>query len=135
MDLGLLVRLLRKLSNSSKNKIYYFQKGGVLSRALSFFRKDEINMSLAMKCDRCGKLYEFYDNGDFNGVSAIKKLKNQNYLDRGTFDLCPECRASFDKWLHLPEIEKNATDDDIQSVRRKLSEHRFSAEEYAGCIF
>lgn len=92
-------------------------------------------MSLAMKCDRCGKLYEFYDNGDFNGVSAIKKLKNQNYLDRGTFDLCPECRASFDKWLHLPEMGKNVTDDDIQSVQRKLSEHRFSAEEYAGCIF
>lgn len=84
-------------------------------------------MSLAMKCDRCGKLYEFYDNGDFNGVkaiksdrfeklyefygngdfndiTAIKRLKNRNYIDNNTFDLCPECRASFDKWLHLPEI-------------------------------
>ena len=92
-------------------------------------------MSLAMKCDRCGKLYEFYDNGDFNSITTIKKLKNRNYIGNNTFDLSPECRASFDKWLHLPEMGKNVTDDHIQSTQRKLSEHRFSAEEYAGCIF
>ena len=97
-------------------------------------RKDERNMSLAMKCDRCGKLYEFYDNGDFNGITTIKKFKNQNYIDGNTFDLCPECRASFDKWLHLPEMGKNVIDDNTQSMRRKLYEY-CNVTRCAECIF
>lgn len=67
-------------------------------------------MSLARKCDRCGKLYEIYkvkgSNKDFNGVETIEILNNRNYQGKDIFDLCLECRDSFDEWLHLPGIIK-----------------------------
>lgn len=66
-------------------------------------------MSLAKKCDRCGKFYEFYKikgNNDFNGVATIEILNNRNYHSKDILDLCSECRDSFDEWLHLPGIIK-----------------------------
>ena len=67
-------------------------------------------MSSAKKCDRCGKLYEIYkiksNNKEFNGVATIEVLRDQRYKDVSAFDLCIECRDSFDEWLHLPGIIK-----------------------------
>lgn len=71
-------------------------------------------MSLAKKCDRCGKLYEIYkvkgSNKDFNGVATIEILNNRNYQGKDILDLCSECRDSLDEWLHLPGIIKKDGD-------------------------
>lgn len=67
-------------------------------------------MAVALKCDRCGILYEIYkvkgSNKDFNGVATIEIFNNRNYQGKDILDLCPECRDSLDEWLHLPGIIK-----------------------------
>lgn len=69
-------------------------------------------MALAKKCDRCGRLYEFYDkdeNGNkcYNALSPICR-DEVNIIDGrwDAKDLCPECRDSFNEWLNLPGIIK-----------------------------
>ena len=67
-------------------------------------------MAVALKCDRCGKLYELYkvkgSNKDFNGVATIEILNSRNYQSKDVLDLCSECRDSLDEWLDLPGIVK-----------------------------
>lgn len=69
-------------------------------------------MSLAKKCDRCGKLYEHYKkdkegNDCYNALYPVCFDEAKNHHVRwNSKDLCPECRDSFDEWLHLPGIIK-----------------------------
>lgn len=69
-------------------------------------------MALAKKCDRCGKLYEHYEkdkegNACYNALSPICFDKTKDHYVRcNSKDLCPECRDSFEEWLHLPGIIK-----------------------------
>ena len=59
-------------------------------------------MAIARKCDRCGKLYEYYPKGNkvqHNGVQRIYRHKNGN-LDYGEiFDFCPECMNAFNEFM------------------------------------
>lgn len=53
-------------------------------------------MSLARKCDVCGKLYEQYSTiskGKPNGIMLIRWCRNSssNYDSINGFDLCPSC--------------------------------------------
>ena len=59
-------------------------------------------MALAKKCDRCGKLYEFY------GTNSKSNAIIPAYIDRTGFiatkfsawDLCPKCKEDFEMWLN-----------------------------------
>lgn len=50
-------------------------------------------MSKALKCDRCGTLYELYGSGrkGFNSVAIISKDQLGTYDAVEKYDLCPEC--------------------------------------------
>lgn len=50
-------------------------------------------MSLANKCDRCGKLYERRVNND---AYKIKKILPYTEVD---IDLCSECQEAFEKFM------------------------------------
>lgn len=67
-------------------------------------------MSLAKKCDRCGKYYT-HKTVDIRGfkVNAIalydRETDNRSFMTRNVIDLCPMCLESFDGWLNV-EKEK-----------------------------
>lgn len=60
-------------------------------------------MSLAKKCDRCGKFYEHYPIGNPPGVyNTINKIRRslEGTIDfYNTIDLCPDCMASFERFM------------------------------------
>lgn len=61
-------------------------------------------MTLAKKCDRCGKLYEPKDinvhGAIVNGLGLIiRGARNDNVINQRLFDLCPECLVSLAGWL------------------------------------
>ena len=55
-------------------------------------------MSLAKKCDICGKLYEYYSGK--NGLS-IECVNMRGVVDRTTrtYDCCPECMEALEKFI------------------------------------
>lgn len=60
----------------------------------------------AMKCDRCGKLYEHYDGSETfektekaNAVFLIDRDLDKKHWPRKTYDLCPECMRKFEDFL------------------------------------
>ena len=59
-------------------------------------------MAIAKKCDRCGKLYEGYhvkeDDCGTNGIAEISMEITNVYEVMEVFDLCPECKKSFEEW-------------------------------------
>lgn len=60
-------------------------------------------MAFAKKCDRCGKLYEEYniknDSKNINGIQTLNIDYKRKFYSHKPFDLCPECKDSFEKWL------------------------------------
>lgn len=60
-------------------------------------------MALAKKCDRCGKLYEYYPNGNKLKTNAIRKcmVLSDGYLSysENIHDLCSECMKAFDEFM------------------------------------
>ena len=63
-------------------------------------------MSLARKCDRCGKFYETYAGQDandfgFNSVTLKDVDNGGDYCVRKHFDLCKECSAKLEEWLKM----------------------------------
>ena len=60
-------------------------------------------MALAKKCDRCGKLYEYYPAGskvEFNGVRRVKIRPDGAQSDcSSNIDFCPECMSAFDRFM------------------------------------
>lgn len=55
----------------------------------------------AKKCDRCGKLYEIdpkTKNDDKLKLVRLKETRAKN-LYRRSFDLCPQCEDSLEKWF------------------------------------
>ena len=65
-------------------------------------------MASAKKCDRCGKLYERYneksDRDNINGILTLNIDANQQYYSHKVIDFCPDCKDSFQKWLLFDEI-------------------------------
>ena len=57
--------------------------------------------AIAMKCDRCGKLCEYYTghrtSKETNEFTLIDMY--DMYSDRKAYDLCPECMREFKKFL------------------------------------
>lgn len=66
-------------------------------------------MSIAKKCDRCEKLYEAYNvkksATDTNGLMLLNIDENMRYFSNAAMDLCPDCMASFRKWLNVEQGE------------------------------
>lgn len=59
-------------------------------------------MAIARKCDRCGKLYEYYPKGNkiqSNGVQRIYREKSGCFRYTMVYDFCPECMDAFDKFM------------------------------------
>lgn len=59
-------------------------------------------MAIARKCDRCGKLYEYYPKGNkiqANGVQRIYRNKHGSLGYEEIFDFCPECMSAFDEFM------------------------------------
>ena len=61
-------------------------------------------MSLAKKCDRCGKLYEHYPignrSGNYNAIILARRDFNGKLLyERDATDLCPECMTEFEEFM------------------------------------
>ena len=68
-------------------------------------------MSLAKKCDRCGKLYEHYPidkiSGNYNAIRFVRMdISGVVDIEKKPMDLCPECMSSFDSWFrHVENVE------------------------------
>lgn len=70
-------------------------------------------MGIALKCDRCGKLFEPYMLNQANkALNYMSLTKHTNHLDscfsddRGHYDLCASCRRSFEKWIKMESVEE-----------------------------
>lgn len=60
----------------------------------------------AMKCDRCGKLYEFYmgsiefkNNEISNGIILVDRVPDGKWSRRKDIDFCFECMQELVSWL------------------------------------
>lgn len=62
-------------------------------------------MSLAKKCDRCGKLYEYYSlkSFGFNGVVTCAIDRGGRYNECKLYDLCESCRDKLKDFLDNKE--------------------------------
>lgn len=60
-------------------------------------------MSLAKKCDICGKLYEQYntrkDKDNINGLLFLNIDMQQHYYSHGVTDCCPECMEAIKDFI------------------------------------
>ena len=59
-------------------------------------------MAIARKCDRCGKLYEYYPQGgkvQYNGVQRIYNHISGGYDSDSSLDFCPKCMSAFDEFM------------------------------------
>ena len=76
-------------------------------------------MAIARKCDRCGKLYDYY-----NHIELDDKIVNGIYTVEGTehshhFDLCEECCWELLIWLQNPQM----------TIERKVHEEKMLTED------
>lgn len=64
-------------------------------------------MAIARKCDRCGELYECYDDTEFNGIrlELDRRLCPTPMLVK-YYDLCLSCATMLEEWLNV-KGEKN----------------------------
>lgn len=58
----------------------------------------------AKKCDRCGAFYEVEhersnESTFFNQVRVINAYMDMSSYIRAKFDLCPDCRKAFEKFM------------------------------------
>ena len=60
-------------------------------------------MANAKKCDRCEKLYEYYDHIECNDVQ-VNRVVIGPVKSGVPYDLCPECCFDFVRWLVDPEL-------------------------------
>ena len=67
-------------------------------------------MAVAKKCDRCGKLHEYYEgikefnnSEKANGVLLIDKDLDNKYWRRKYYDLCPDCMRKLEAFVKNEE--------------------------------
>ena len=62
-------------------------------------------MSIACKCDRCGKLFEMSNEGRGYHIPAIEILYRDLWRnasnDRKTYELCYECFDELLRWIQI----------------------------------
>lgn len=67
-------------------------------------------MSLAKKCDICGRLYEAYnvkcDSENVNGYVLLNIDTNLKYFAHKTVDCCPKCMDSIK--AHIKELSERS---------------------------
>lgn len=79
-------------------------------------------MSLAKKCDRCGKFYKHYPDGNKWQWNAIRKFQRNiageivAKCDLIT-DLCPECMDEFEKFM----AAKSQEEEKMLKIEKQLS--------------
>ncbi len=56
-------------------------------------------MAIARKCDRCGVLYERYDDIECDGVPTNRVVISNGIINKSGYDLCPSCCLEFVRWL------------------------------------
>lgn len=56
-------------------------------------------MSVARKCDRCGKYYELSRKKETNGIITMERFISGSYQQNEAYDLCKECREQVLRWL------------------------------------
>lgn len=61
----------------------------------------------AMKCDRCGKFYDYYagsktlmNTEKTNGIMLIDRDLEWKYYNRRSYDLCLECMKELEDFLN-----------------------------------
>ena len=67
-------------------------------------------MAIAKKCDRCGRLYEYYEdiecnNQTVNKIHTVHDFKKEGYNITAGYDLCQYCCLDFVIWITFPETE------------------------------
>ena len=69
--------------------------------------KEESEMARALKCDRCGKLYEHYDGIKLNdkGMHYQGVSLDSNGCWSKSFDLCPECMTKLVEFIKAEKEE------------------------------
>lgn len=75
-------------------------------------------MSSAKKCDRCGKLYDFYPMDEHNyrttpnglNISQFGKGPENENSTLFSIDLCPKCMHMFIDWVMYPSKEHDVLD-------------------------
>ena len=82
----------------------------------------------AMKCDRCGKYYDYYFKREVNGENV--RTQNCIYLyledthgnlcDKECYDLCPECMAKLKEFLEGDFIAYNKTEASISKAIKDI---------------
>ena len=67
-------------------------------------------MAIAKKCDRCGKLHEYYagnikfkNSEKANGVLLIDRDLNNSDWGRKSYDLCVDCMRTLESFLKNEE--------------------------------
>lgn len=69
-------------------------------------------MAKAVKCDRCGRFFEYYNvkvsAGEattigFNAIVQGSYTVHDGYFYKKTYDLCTDCCREFDEWLKEAE--------------------------------
>lgn len=71
--------------------------------------KGEKAMAIARKCDRCGELYECYDDTRFNSIRLELDMRlSATPAFVKVYDLCLSCATTLEEWLNV-KGEKNGT--------------------------
>ena len=76
-------------------------------------------MSIARKCDRCGKLYEEYNANPHeykvNGFNLLTIRTEYSTYEHPRQDLCKDCMSELICWFLNPRFEgRNLTDDEAK---------------------
>lgn len=74
-------------------------------------------MSIAKKCDRCGKMYDQYNVKDSeanpNGIRLLNIDGRQQCFAHKLIDLCPDCMKQLQNWLKDSDMIATLPDNDI----------------------
>ena len=67
-------------------------------------------MAMTKKCNRCGKLYAYYDGRmeisnyeKVNGVLSINSNLNNKYRPRKLYNICPDCIKKLEAFIKNDE--------------------------------
>ena len=82
----------------------------------------------ALKCDRCGKYYDYDPTAKYNYISfGHKDIIPSKKIT--TKDICPECMEKFIHWLENPNYTINVNVVDPEKCKRYLNEKFGISEE------